>query len=342
MSVDRPLQRNNRTFLGRYWTEHSVLRRAIASDDNLSILSFGCSTGEELVTIRALFPRAHLFGCDLDWRNLQAARALTGASATVFHSSDKDVLRHGPYDVILCNSVLLAPTSVDHGRRRGIDPAVWIDVLSLLDSALNPGGFVQIINSNIPFRYHPVSASYCPFRSPLILGPNFVDQFDLDGRHLCTGISGAGWSSVLSRHLGEEAWQALSPTDFHDVHFQKHGGTQCVMAVEDECMPSLPNPGEGWASGTATYRPHLRPDPRPSTHVEVDVAWTALGVDLVRLERTTRRIWFDGSVVLTHHSEVDLSGASATSFIEAASGRRSTHLAMDDVFDARPVRSASY
>jgi hypothetical protein len=295
MPANRLLQSHNGTFLGRYWTEHSLLRRYVPSDRDLAILSFGCSTGEELATIRQLFPGANLYGCDVNWHNLQAARALTGPSVTVFESSDGEVVRHGPYDIILCNSVLLAPTTTHGSRVRGLDPALWRGVLHLLHETLKPGGLLQIINSNVPFRYHPVAAQYRALRSPLVLGPNFVDQFDPDDRCLCWGVSGSGRSSVLSRHLGGEGWRELQPGDLHDVHFQKAGGTRSLEPVEDECLPNCPSDGDGCAFGTSTYRPHLPPDPRPSSHVEVDVTWKALDVDIVRLERIARRIWFDGS-----------------------------------------------
>jgi hypothetical protein len=336
------LQTNNKTFLGRYWTEHTVLRRYVASDRDLSILSFGCSTGEELATMRALFPAARLSGCDIDWQNLQAARALIGNAAMVFESRDDEVARHGPYDVILCNSVLMQPTIEDGGRRRAIDPSLWSDVVALLDSALRPGGILQIINSNIPFRYHPLARQYQPLRTPLILGPNFVDQFDLDGRHLCSGVAGAGWSAMLTRHLGEESWRELHADDLRDVHFRKASGTaRRLTGPEDEIVPTAPH-GDSWASGTMTYRPHLTPDHRPSTHTEVDVVWKAFGVDSVRVSRTARRLWFDGSVLPLGDTVSDLVGPSATAFIEASTGRRSSRLSMDALLSPQAIRSPSF
>ena len=85
------LQQSASTSVARYWNVYSVLRRYFSSDRNLKILSFGCSTGEELVTLRTLFPSADLFGCDTDWYNLQCARAMLKRSALVFHSSDQEV-----------------------------------------------------------------------------------------------------------------------------------------------------------------------------------------------------------------------------------------------------------
>jgi SAM-dependent methyltransferase len=326
------LQTNNKTFLGRYWTEHSVLRRYFPNDRNLSILSFGCSTGEELVTLRALFPGATLFGCDVDWHNLQAARALVGDSATVFESRGDAVAEHGPYDAIICNSVLMRPG--------GIEGAQWIDVVAMLDDALRPGGILQVINSNIPFRYHPLARSYEALRSPLILGPHFADQFDLAGRRLCTAVTGTGWSAILNRHLAEDGWRDLLPTDLHDVHFQKAGGRR-ASAVEDEIIPNLPQKSE-WASGTMSYRPEMQADPRPSTFLEVDVRWATSGVDGIRLNRTARRIWFDGSLALTTSTAIDMSGPSATALIESATGRRSSRLSMDALFNPRAIHAPAF
>ena len=340
MSVSVQLQTNNKTFLGRHWTEHTILRRYKPSDKDLSILSFGCSTGEELATLRILFPAAKLFGCDIDWVNLQSARALLGDSAVIFHSSDAEITRHGPFDLVLCNSVLLRHTEVVNGRKQGVNPAFWMDALATLDSALKPGGIMQIINSNIPFRYHRLAANYQAIRSPLIFGPNFVDQFDPAGNHLCSGVGGAGWSAILNRHLGEEAWKQLLPSDLQDIHFQKKGG-EPVAPIEDEVIPNLPG-GDCWASGSMTYRPRLAPDSRPSTHTEIDLTWATVGVDNIRLNRQSRRIWFDGSIVSPGDVVVHLPGAAATAFIEASTGRRSSRLTMDALIAAQAIRPPAF
>ncbi len=333
------LQTNNKTFLGRYWTEFNVLSRYHASHKDLRILSFGCATGEELMTLQALFPGATFFGCDTDWSSLQAARALTGRTATVFVSNEQDILRHGPFDIILCNSVLLSHTVVRDGQKSGVDPALWHDIVSLLDAALVPGGVLQIINSNIPFRYHSLAAGYEPLDSPLILCPNFVDQFDPDGRHLCSGVGGVGWSAIVGRHLGEASWDRMQPGDLKLVHFRKPGGTDPLIVVPDEVMPNLARP-RSWASGTTTYRPEIPQDLRPSTHIEIDTSWHTYGVDALRVERTARRIWFDGSTAYSDTTVVEMEAAETASALEILTGRRPSRLAIDMFTRATPIRPA--
>jgi hypothetical protein len=323
MSSEYQLQTNNKTFLSRHWAEHNVLRRHFDTDRGISILSFGCSTGEELLSIRALFPRANLFGCDIDWQNLVRARALLGATAEIFHSSDSIIEDFGPFDIILCNSVLLASS-----ENFGIDRDLWLRVVSLLDCALKPGGIIQIINSNIPFRYHPVFKNYQLLPSALIYNPNFVDQFDLEGLLLCRGVGGAGWSPQLNRHIAGEGWLQLLPTDFDVVHFRKNGGCTPNKILDDEIIPNLSD-GAAWASGITSYR------------TEVDVKWITLGVYNVRLERTVRRIWFDGSIIANWVAKVDLEGPEAAVFIESTLGRRSSRISFDSVFNAQAIRSPS-
>ncbi len=340
MAVGAQLQTNNKTFLGRHWSEHNVLRRYIASDRDLSILSFGCSTGEELALLNLLFPSARLYGCDIDWYNLQTARALLGDKATIFHSSEKELARHGPYDVVICNSVLLRHTTIVNDRKIGIDPAQWSDVVAQLDSVLKPGGILQVICSNIPFRYHPLAKNYEPLRSPLLFSQNAVDFFTLEGKHLCSGVPGTGWSCMLNRHLGEEVWREMLPTDFHDIQFCKAGGER-PAPVQDEIIPNLPA-SICWASGAMTYRPQMPHDPRPSTYLEVDTKWTAMGVDVVRLDRTMQRIWFDGSVALTSKTSIDMTGPTATAFIEAATGRPSTRISLDAILNIEAICSPSF
>lgn len=337
------LQTNNMTFFGRHWAEYQVLRRLKPSDAGMSILSFGCSTGEEIATLKAVFPGAALFGCDNDWNNLRQARSLVGNTATVFSSSGPDLKRYGPYDIIICNSVLLRQSPRQDESVKGIDPSLWCDVVGLLDECLKPGGIVQIINSNIPFRMAPVASKYQPVRSKLLHGSSFVDLFDLSGNHLAIGVGGTGWSAVLPRHIEASHSALLNAYDLHDSHFWKSDGGVAPAPVDDEIIPNFGADSAPWASGSMTYRPELRGDKkRRSTHVEIDVDWMAAAVDRVRVRKRARRIWFDGSVALESETTIDHVGATATAIIETATGQRQTFISMSQALQPNSTRSPQF
>jgi SAM-dependent methyltransferase len=328
------LQTNNSTFYGRYWTETNLLRRYLATDQDVSILSFGCSTGEELLLLRKLFPAARLFGCDYDWSSLLSARALLGRDAVIYDSGKTDIARHGPFDIIVCNSVLLSHTVHGPDGQSALPAEAWLNAVTMLDAALKPGGVLQIINSNIPFRLHPLATQYTPLRSPLILGPNFVDQFDLEGRFLCAGVSGAGITAMLNVHLGADHWPLLRPEDLTDVHFQKAGGVP-IAPVLDHRLPNMANP-PARASGTMTFRSEALVDPRPATSTEIAIDWSSVGVEGVRIHRTARRVWFDGVALPDETTVIEMQGPLASAFLESAVGRPSMRLTMT-ALEAQPV-----
>lgn len=326
------LHTNTKTFLGRYWPEINLLREFAPKDGDLKLLSFGCSTGEELVTAKAIFPKMQLFGCDVEDRCLRSAQELAGGFAVVMPSDTELLARHGPYDVILCNSVLMRPTTVVNGRKQGIDPGQWIDVLNFIDSNLKPGGLLQIINSNVPFRLHPRYGQYAALPNPAMYSPNFVDMFDLDGRHLCTGSAGVGWSAIAGYHLAEEGAAHLQPADLGNIHFWKAAPGRLPPSPADE-VGDQGGDGRLWAAGRMSYRPQLPADEtRAASFVEMDVAWQAVTVDRLEVRRTARRIWFDGTVAAESSTCVAIGDPAGTAFIEAALGRPSTRFGIERAF----------
>ncbi|CAN5376625.1 hypothetical protein BH10PSE1_BH10PSE1_11230 [soil metagenome] len=325
------LQTNNSTFFGRHWTEAQVLRRYFPHDRGLSILSFGCSTGEELLLLRQVFPGADITGCDHDWYNLRAARALLADQATVINSEPSAIEAHGPFDLIVCNSVLVvAPTQQTPDGPIGLAPSLWLEIVELLDRVLKPGGVIQVINSNFPMRLHPAWATYQPLRSPLLLGPHFVDLFSLDGRMLCAGVAGTGFSTHLNVHFGED-WRELEPDDLTDTHWRKAGNesvSRIDQAVSDELFPNLV-PSSGKAAGRGFYQPAVSHDTRPASYASVELNWTSVGPDAVRVHRTATRRWFDGSELKPVETVIEMQGQAASTFFESMLGRPSTSLALE-------------
>lgn len=77
------------------------------SADALNILSFGCSTGEEVMTLRQYFPAARIVGADINKRNLALCRQRAVDDRIAFVDSDREAIRaHAPFDAIFCMAVL--------------------------------------------------------------------------------------------------------------------------------------------------------------------------------------------------------------------------------------------
>lgn len=63
------------------------------------ILSFGCSTGEECITLAELFPDAEIVGIDIDYHSIRHARKNNKCDRIHFHT---DLGATGQYDLALC------------------------------------------------------------------------------------------------------------------------------------------------------------------------------------------------------------------------------------------------
>ena len=162
-----------------------VLRTAqvqlgLSPERELKILSFGCSTGEEIVTIRSIFPDAEFYGCEIEPVALQEAIATTGHLATIFKSDRAAIRDHGPYDLINCAAVLCLNPPTD--MQKLFPPEDFDDLLSLLDSALRPGGLIALTNASYRLYASPLAPYYDPVRSDIVFSSGFVNVYAHDRR----------------------------------------------------------------------------------------------------------------------------------------------------------------
>jgi hypothetical protein len=146
----------------------------------LKILSFGCSTGEEIVTIRSIFPDADLYGCEIEPVALQEAMDTTGHLATIFKSDRAAIRDHGPYDLINCASVLCLNPPTD--MQKLFPPADFDELLTVLDSVLLPGGILALTNASYRFYDSPLAPYYDPIRSDIVFSSGFVNIYAHDRR----------------------------------------------------------------------------------------------------------------------------------------------------------------
>lgn len=151
------------------------------------ILSFGCSTGEECVTLANYFPSASILGIDVNEPNLRQAQKDFGTDKVRFALSNEKVLgKNGPFHIVFCMSVLCHwPGAKTMEDISGIFPfARFEEALELLHPHLHPGGLLVIYNSNFCLRDSVLRHHYRVVHVDALRESGFVHKFSREGRKL--------------------------------------------------------------------------------------------------------------------------------------------------------------
>lgn len=198
-------QRIVSTFFNRYPEIFTVLRDLVAKEkgpglggEGLRILSFGCSRGDELQSLRCYFPDATLLGCDVDIGVLNQAYKISRKQKNtfVFLSNQENLAAFGPFDIVVSFSVLCRyPTSE---KLDNLAVTFSFDeyetLLSMMDSSLVEGGYLAIYNANYRLKDWSGAPKYSPVESPQIPSNGFVDIFDKSGRKIAQSVRRKPWS----------------------------------------------------------------------------------------------------------------------------------------------------
>lgn len=167
--------------------------RDALGEGELRLLSFGCSTGEEVFTLRRYFPLAAIDGIDINPYRIKTCRSRLRRqggdpqlSFSVAGSSDH--LPDASYDAIFCLAVL---------RHGGLaeGPAPRCDHLIRFEDAeritadfarcLKPGGFLAIVSSNFRFADMAAGALFkVVMRQPANWRPGLLPLYDRHNRLL--------------------------------------------------------------------------------------------------------------------------------------------------------------
>jgi hypothetical protein len=95
------------TCMNRYPTIFSACHDYFDGKQDLKILSYGCSTGEEVLTLRQYLPTAHIIGAEINKRSLAICRKLpVDEKITFIYSTLSEIQKQGHFDAIFCMAVL--------------------------------------------------------------------------------------------------------------------------------------------------------------------------------------------------------------------------------------------
>ena len=164
------------TFEDRYPDLFEALAERLP--DNAAILSFGCSTGEELLSLRRWMPMARLTGVEINPRARRLAQARTADDPLI------DVvgrLPAGPFDAVLALAVLqrepsriVADEVVDLGR---VYPfARFEDTLTRLVARLRSGGLLAVRHAHYRVEDSAVAPQLIAVSGIASLDPPLFDR----------------------------------------------------------------------------------------------------------------------------------------------------------------------
>jgi hypothetical protein len=175
--------------MDRYPAEFAAARQFFAGRKSVKILSYGCSTGEEVLTLRRYFPHAAIVGAEINPVRLAKCRSLAVDDGITFIPSEPVLLeKHAPFDAIFCMAVLQRrPHLVIENDVRDISrfyPFKHFDrAVCFLSGILKPGGLLGLEHSQYLLRDSTVFGQYESLTGFPLKVPE-SPRFGPDGRRL--------------------------------------------------------------------------------------------------------------------------------------------------------------
>jgi hypothetical protein len=292
---------SNNRYPGVFRAVQSRVRHKLGPDlgaGHLRILSFGCSTGNEVAALRGYFPEALIFGCDVNQQALgEARRALQFDEAKIFESSPENIAKYGPYDVVFAMSVLCRfPESQNpelDSLRSLYSFESFENGVKLLAGCLADTGILCLFNTNYEVSQLAEAGSFRRIASPLVGNNGFVDRFRRDGQRL-THCERLGPHYV---HRLRDGAEDASSYDFLNCIYEKvdtDAGPHWAKESKDEVRvdPALPtDPPDFFQFG-----PNLQYCAERRLRASALGYWFREGGEKLKLRRAWFRSTFDGRV----------------------------------------------
>lgn len=193
-AIPRQFQPYSHTLPDRYPWLFKAVQGALSDAADVRLLSFGCSRGDEVFSLRKYFPTAAIRGIDANPNNIAIctsrvkAAALEGASFKVGSSTESEPA--ASYDAIFCLAVL-CHGELTNMRARRCDPLIrFADFESQVagfSRCLKPGGLLLLHTTNFRFCDTEIYTRFVPWLAATDeqLAPDLI--FDRDN-NLMPGV----------------------------------------------------------------------------------------------------------------------------------------------------------
>ncbi len=158
-------QKSTFTKFKRYPVIFKICKDYIKNDKTINILSFGCSTGEEVNTLRKLFPHSIIYGTDINKYCLRKAKKNFNHPKNIFlHSLSKEFKKRTNLDIIFCLAVFQnSENRSNYEIKKSSYPfSKFQEQLKLLDKKLKKEGLLIIDHADFDFMETSVSKHYKP------------------------------------------------------------------------------------------------------------------------------------------------------------------------------------
>jgi trans-aconitate methyltransferase len=175
----------------------------------LNILSFGCSIGDELDSLKTIFPDAHVRGCDINPLALEVATRTTAGFAEVFYSDDDAITQRAPYHLICAfSSLCINPSPPDLPERYPFSR--FESVIDLFVRSLAPGGMLALFNTSYILGDTGSAAKLYIYRPDTVHRSGWVDVYTPAGeRVLRAKPTLASYAQVVESAHGIDDWDLI-------------------------------------------------------------------------------------------------------------------------------------